>query len=199
MMMGKGLPYDAEVEWIESTGTQFIRTQVIADTNTRVKVEFQLTDLFTDNAVISMDSGRSNNRSFTLEYTETSGIVFSMDGKSPLYNTLDVPLDTATWYSVDASANYMQVNDIRVSGGSIVSFNGQYYLLLFAYGRRGTPLIYGKSRIKKLAIYINDIMLCDYIAVRVGQVGYLYDKVSGELFGNVGTGSFVVGPDKVNP
>ena len=36
----------------------------------------------------------------------------------------------------------------------------------------------------------------DLVPVRVGQVGYLFDRVSGELFGNAGTGAFVVGPDK---
>ena len=36
----------------------------------------------------------------------------------------------------------------------------------------------------------------DFIPVRVGSTGYLYDKVSGQLFGNAGTGDFVLGPDK---
>ena len=35
----------------------------------------------------------------------------------------------------------------------------------------------------------------DAVPVRVGQVGYMYDKVSGQLFGNAGTGDFVIGPD----
>ena len=33
------------------------------------------------------------------------------------------------------------------------------------------------------------------IPVRVGQVGYMYDRVSKTLFGNAGTDSFVLGPD----
>lgn len=39
-------------------------------------------------------------------------------------------------------------------------------------------------------------MVRDFIPVRVGQVGYLYDRVSGQLFGKYGTGDFIVGPDK---
>lgn len=35
----------------------------------------------------------------------------------------------------------------------------------------------------------------DYLPVRVGQVGYLYDRISGQLFGNVGSGEFILGPD----
>ena len=40
-------------------------------------------------------------------------------------------------------------------------------------------------------------LLRDLVPVRVGDVGYLYDNVSGQLFGNSGTGAFIIGPDKV--
>ena len=33
------------------------------------------------------------------------------------------------------------------------------------------------------------------IPVRKGNVGYMFDRVSGKLFGNKGTGAFVIGPD----
>ena len=42
---------------------------------------------------------------------------------------------------------------------------------------------------------MNDILVRDLIPVRVGNVGYMYDKVSGQLFGNSGTGNFILGPD----
>lgn len=35
----------------------------------------------------------------------------------------------------------------------------------------------------------------DLIPVRVGAEGFMYDRVSGRLFGNAGTGRFIVGPD----
>ena len=40
-----------------------------------------------------------------------------------------------------------------------------------------------------------ETLVRDYIPVRVGQVGYMYDKVSGQLFGNSGTGNFILGND----
>ena len=43
----------------------------------------------------------------------------------------------------------------------------------------------------------NGVLVRDYIPVRKGTVGYLYDRVTGKLFGNDGTGDFVVGPDVV--
>jgi hypothetical protein len=38
----------------------------------------------------------------------------------------------------------------------------------------------------------------DLIPVRIGNVGYMYDKVSGQLFENQGTGNFILGPDKTD-
>lgn len=38
--------------------------------------------------------------------------------------------------------------------------------------------------------------IIDLIPVRKGSTGYMYDKVSGKLFGKSGTGTFTLGPDK---
>lgn len=38
-------------------------------------------------------------------------------------------------------------------------------------------------------------LIMDFIPVRVGQVGYMYDKISHKLFGNSGTDTFILGPD----
>lgn len=45
-------------------------------------------------------------------------------------------------------------------------------------------------------IYYAKVGSRDYIPVRYRGAGYLYDKVSGRLFGNQGTGSFAIGEDK---
>ena len=55
---------------------------------------------------------------------------------------------------------------------------------------------YSKARMWYLTIIENGITTFDFIPVRKGTTGYMYDKVSGQLFGNSGTGSFILGPDK---
>ena len=40
-----------------------------------------------------------------------------------------------------------------------------------------------------------DKAVMDFIPVRIGDVGYMYDRVTKQLFGNDGTGAFVLGPD----
>lgn len=55
----------------------------------------------------------------------------------------------------------------------------------------------GRCRISYLQI-INtstDKIVLDLIPVRVGNVGYMYDRVSRKLFGNTGTGDFAIGDD----
>ena len=47
-----------------------------------------------------------------------------------------------------------------------------------------------------IKIQMGDNHVRDFIPVRKDGVGYMYDKISGQLFGNAGTGAFVIGPDK---
>jgi hypothetical protein len=51
-------------------------------------------------------------------------------------------------------------------------------------------------KLKYLKIYENNILVQDLVPVRKGNVGYMYDMVSGKIFENAGTGSFILGPDK---
>jgi hypothetical protein len=52
-----------------------------------------------------------------------------------------------------------------------------------------------KGTIRWCKIYRSEQLVRDFIPVRVGQTGYLYDKVSRKLFGNSGTGDFILGND----
>ena len=52
-------------------------------------------------------------------------------------------------------------------------------------------------RLYAFQIFDNGVLVRDFIPVRVGRAGYMFDRVSGEYlpFGNVGTGAFILGPD----
>lgn len=52
------------------------------------------------------------------------------------------------------------------------------------------------NKVYSFKIWQNGTLVRDYIPVRKGTVGYLYDRVTHKLFGNAGTGDFVIGPDK---
>ena len=40
------------------------------------------------------------------------------------------------------------------------------------------------------------VSIFDFIPIRKDGVGYMYDNITGQLFGNQGTGAFIIGPDK---
>lgn len=44
-------------------------------------------------------------------------------------------------------------------------------------------------------IWDGTTLVRDFVPCRIGTTGYLYDRVSQTLFGNIGTGDFVLGPD----
>ena len=58
-----------------------------------------------------------------------------------------------------------------------------------------------KIRIYSCKIYQNGIIVSDFIPVRFinkrGETeGAMFDRVSGQLYRNAGTGAFIIGPDK---
>ena len=53
-------------------------------------------------------------------------------------------------------------------------------------------------RIEAFSLYNNNTIVRDFHPVRRNGVGYLYDRVSGALFGNAGTGAFEYGSDTLS-
>ena len=124
----------------------------------------------------------------------------------------------ANGFGVDIKNTYVETNLIIQSGSSSssilsVDVNGDVYSNTRAHGSlaeyagaRGYRLfaLVSKNEIRSNcfeAIYwctvkINNALTMDLIPVRVEQVGYLQNRVSGRLYGNCGSGSFTFGNDK---
>ena len=84
----------------------------------------------------------------------------------------------------------------RSNGGT--PFSSDNAIPIFARRNVGTPLYSdypARMQLKSFKITQGGRTAFDGTPVRIGSVGYLLDKVSGQLFGNLGTGSFIVGPD----
>ena len=68
-------------------------------------------------------------------------------------------------------------------------------LFLFATCRNAEPNFYATGRIYYAKFWRNGTLIGDFTPIRIGTTGYLYDRVSKQVFGNSGTGDFVLGPD----
>ena len=187
---GKSLPYDAEVEYLESTGTQYIDTEIIATENTRVKAT--LMTLSTNNKnwfggqVLPVKNGFVFN-SYSVDKLE---YCFGSSG----WVGVGVPNIVGRIFTVDFGKDGIVIDGNTVSTPSYKTFHEQSAPIAIFVRVGGTAYING--RLYALQIYQNGVLVRDFIPVRVGDVGYLYDRAYGQLFGNSGTGAFVIGPDK---
>ena len=96
--------------------------------------------------------------------------------------------------------NNQTYHNVYVDGSSIWSNNFAYNASDFGvnvgvYNYSVNSTTGWQAKVFSAKVYVNDELVFDGIPVRKDGVGYLYDKVSGLLFGNEGTGSFVIGND----
>lgn len=182
----ENLPYDAQVEYIESNGTQYINTGVYLDT-TNFEVGYdmlgnQLKWGFTH-------QGSSNGTWITVESVNAFFGNFSNRTTISTNNTENV-------------IKYESTSGITVNG----NFSGKTFglgtdsissrpLFIFAMYDFRNGIDYGTTKLKSFYLKNNGTLVVDMIPVRKDGVGYMYDRVSGQLFGNDGTGDFIIGSD----
>ena len=188
--------YDAEIAYLEGTGTQYIDTGFSPTNTCGMYVKVCATQLNGSTSHIGGASGNASNSRWNMNYTGTKKIAMNWNstrdtGYSPTVEVYDI-----------LESNYLNSRYAYINGVQKVSFSttlatvGRSAYIFSTHTQSGfsNPLV---GRISEFKISKGSDIEMDFIPVRVGQVGYMYDKISGKLFGNAGTGSFVLGPDVV--
>lgn len=186
---GKVLPYDAEVEYLESTGTQWIDTGINLRQILHTTMDVMITKGITTNSCLC-------------------GLF--VDSSYPRYQLY---INGNQQWATLTTTNAQYYNYSGITAGASVSKNTRYTptlnslqvqnydmtIYLFARNHSSNKLATNGLRMYSCNIVDdNNVKLRDFIPVRVGQVGYMYDKVSRQLFGNQGTDAFIVGPDVIS-
>lgn len=185
----KTLPYDAEVEYITTDQIgPWINTGVLI-----TKMSFVI------NFTLSFTSVTP--RKFPLGVYGQSG-----DGYIAIANGGRVEGTTPIFYVSDDGVKHgfsISYNNFIIDGVNYGRSRNYFYLhkthplcLFTAQVYYAGTLNAIGCRLHGLQVIDGSNFICDLIPVRVGTTGYMYDKVSGALFGNNGTGAFIVGPDK---
>lgn len=196
---GSALPYDAEIEYLESTGTQYIDTGIACASYDGVKAKLQANgERLGGNAYMFFGQGLtySSNNFELFTATDNSRISFCLTGNT------DVAIDYTKIFSVNVENKIATYTDesgqvIGVANRSqIGDYTAAFTMAIFAIQRYSYIKTTHNVRCFNFQIIQSSIVVMDLIPVRVGQTGYMYDKVSGQLFGNAGTGDFVLGQDK---
>lgn len=173
-----------KIEYLERTsGSSYINIPVIARKGVRVEVDFQK---ITTNQNFLFGANVSNSVCIQCYTGASSSWRYGSGLKAVSTNntTRHIAVMDDGAFSLDGNVFY------TFSEGD---FNTNLPITLF--GRNSSSSFVGKI----FAVKITDVdnTLYDLIPVRIGTIGYMYDRVSGQFFGNLGTDDFVLGPDVI--
>lgn len=179
-----------ELEYIESTGTQYINTReqiwnTSKYTNWKIDFDFTPTAAYNYNAIFGTASGATTfeswidaNKVFYFRYNNNKQTVYTITPNIRYNFIADYTPSTLTFTINDT------IRSISQSTGNIAS---DLYV-----GHRDTN--YGKFKIYSLKLYGNEVLVRDFIPCEYnGKIG-LWDRISETFFANNGTGEFVAGP-----
>jgi hypothetical protein len=189
LMAGKRLPYDAEVEYLQSSGTQYIASGITPNQDSTVEITCR--NLGTVGMAFFGARESASAKGFTLQRYANGKLGAQFNGA--IAQPTD---DDGEWHVLKLAKRELYIDDVLKYTFNSLTFTCPVSAYIFANNNNGTVAGLGNMMIASCRIWQNNTLVRDFIPVRVGTVGYLYDRVSGKLFGNAGTGDFVLGPDK---
>lgn len=190
------------LEYLESTGTQYIDTLYKPNYNTTISIYAAFTEMFNDNQFFNADDGSYCTNAFGVGYTNKErGIIMTFGDTTVNYlpQTTNVP-EIGQWLEITAGRDGMTVNDVTYQFRITPSqFSARSNMLLFCYGRNGLPALCGKVKISYFEINEHDAVRCFIPVLRVSDnKPGMYDlrksicPLTGTPFYvNAGTGEFL--------
>lgn len=212
-----GLPYDAEVEYLQSTGNGGIFGQVI---NSDVlipgdctHVEYHAKFAFTasQKAVLCGHQTQTygNPRTYLFYTSGAGGSTRQFYAGNPVGSvTVNLNEEFEGRVILDSESNTIVVyrgTDIVILASTSGGFLNRDFPIHFFGGCHGTALDdLASMKIWYFRIVHGNGIVRDFIPVRFTNEqnqseGAMYDRVSRKLFRNAGTGAFTIGPDVATP
>lgn len=188
---GSNLPDDyIELEYIQSTGTQYIDTGFKPNQNSRVVMDVQMTAVSSTQFAFCSRGGSSDG------YNNPFGVLFSSTTVRSDFGTSRVSLGgigSTNRVTIDKNKTVCTVGSNSVTNDAN-TFQSVYNLFLLASPEGGTPAYFAKAKLYSCQIYDNGTLVRDFVPCinPNGEVG-LYDLVTASFFGNAGTGTFTAG------
>ena len=178
-----------QLEYIESTGTQYIDTGFKPNQNTRVVMDAQMTSI--SGAAFYFGARATG-------YVDSFGVLYSASAKAmrSAYGSENLTFATTNYTArvqIDKNKTSCMLG-AETLNHTATTFQNIHNLYLFASNEFGTVGSLAKMRLYSCQIYDNGTLIRDYIPCVTddGQIG-LYDTVNNAFYGNAGTGSFLRG------
>ena len=180
-----------EVEYIQSSGTQYIDTKFVPDNNTRVVIDAEIITPGTASLFGARVSATNSN--YALMQLST-------------YIRSDYNTEYSQQWSTSVTNRrvYDKNKETTTIDGSSQSYTNATFkcpsnMYLFATNENGTVKFQISAKVYSCKIYDNDKLVRDYVPVidNSGNAG-LFDKVSCRFYINAGTGNFTYGAETGN-
>ncbi len=184
------------LEYIESTGTQWIDTEIIGNQDTKVDITFRATGRTSDFMIFGDRVSASSNAIGIWARSGSLGSAFRIGfGSSGGYTGANA---TTQKYHVNLSKRGAYLNGSFVWNPNVQNnFNTPSSLKLFALvHQNGGNLAQSALQVFNFALYSGATLIRNFIPARRNSDGVLgmYDTVTNTFFTNSGTGEFIGGP-----
>ncbi len=181
------------IEYLESTGTQYIDTgfKFSNQNNYRVIIKYEYTNVSAGQSIAGAQPSY-----YFIPYIRTNGFVSIYH--SSLSGALETPISVNTVYTLEMTQN-SNIFTLNINGTTESKNTSPpssiYSYFLFATSNRFSAMEYAKIKMYFVQIYENDALVRDFIPVLdQDNIPCLFDKVEAKFYYNQGTGQFIAGP-----
>lgn len=197
--------YARRIEYLESTGTQWIDTGVVPRNYPSFRADIGVINAVVSNYNLAISFG-SQNKWNTGAYAFV--LPTNSQNKYCLHDAAEgATRDRVTTTLVAAKGRVViehQNGTLSISQGGVLrqysapsyeNYNELPFMLFRNNGGTEGRIYPGPYRIYGFSLFISGTPVRSFVPCRVGQTGYLWDEVTGAFFGNSGTGNFNLGTD----
>lgn len=191
-----GLPSGyTQLEYIESSGTQYINTGFVPSPDTRAVIDAQITAQTASAAAYmgERSGGGSTNKTAYELWSLSTGTKVSSDffgnRVSKTMSTIGIRV------LIDKNKASVTINGSTITN-SAAAGTATLPIFLLASNDSGTAALGIAAKLYACQIYDNGTLVRDFVPCKnaSGAVG-LYDTVGAQFYANAGTGTFTAGPE----
>lgn len=181
-----------QLEYIQSSGTQYIDTGFKPNQDTKIVVSVAFLGSAGENVLGSRNSSSDATNRFGIITFGSSSKIGSFFGSTA---TQSISLDSSI-HNYTLSKAGLSVDGASYGGAYTSSFSCTYPITLFAWNNGSNGIVKNSSKIVDCKIFSGEVLVRNFIPCKnsSGVIG-LYDVIENQFYQNAGTGSFVAGAE----
>ena len=188
------IPSDlVELEYIESTGTQYIDTGFKPNQDTRISITVDFPPSGT--AWLWLYGGRTASNQNSFGFLRADGNAYRFDYANSTNKLTTKPVGK---FILDSNKNKCYINGELAFTATYTTFASPVNMYIFNNNNNGSlgNSVGASAKLYSCKIYDNGTLIRDFIPVkRISDNVYgLWDKINEVLYDNAGTGTFTAGP-----